>query len=97
MSLAPVPEGPQLGAQHMFRWCLDTEDRYLGDNPDPEVPHTMLFLADEAPLRDDKLSTAEMNTVIWISCGYYACHEYKEHRIIPVSPPTCIWNNDRKL
>ncbi|MBE3044280.1 hypothetical protein IMZ48_17270 [Candidatus Bathyarchaeota archaeon] len=74
----------------MLRWCVPAENRWYNGEPDPDVPHTPCLLADEAPLRDDKLSTAEMNTVLWMSCAHRISREYQKHRIIPVSPlPTC--------
>lgn len=75
----------------MLCWARDTKPRH---KLDPGVPHTTCFLADEKPLKDDKLSAAEVATVVWLSCAHYLYNECQGHRIIPVSstlyPPMTV-------
>lgn len=69
----------------MLRWRLGSSDKHSLHSPDPNVPHTTCLLANQEPLRDDKLSTAEMITVVWLSCAHYLYPEYQGHNTIPVS------------
>ena len=48
----------------------------------------MCFLADESPLVNDKLSTAEMTTVMWLSLANYLDSDYEAHHTIPVCLPS---------
>ena len=64
-------------ARRILCWYKDSE-------PVREVPHMMCFLADESPLVDEKLSTAEMTTVMWLSFANYLDPNYEAHHIIPV-------------
>ena len=73
-------------AQHILRWIKELK-------PIPEVPHIMTFLADESPLVDDKLSTAEMTTVMWLSLANYLDSDYEAHHTIPVCLPSPVWCN----
>lgn len=69
----------------MLRWRVDSPDERYVDWPDPKVPHTTCFLANQEPLKDGILSTAEIITVVYLSCAHYVYPEYQGHRTIPVS------------
>ncbi|KAM4054988.1 hypothetical protein HRG_005802 [Hirsutella rhossiliensis] len=56
-------------------------------DPDLDKPHTICFLADNALLRDDRLSSSEVITVVLLSVLLRAepKHNPRNHRISPVT------------
>ena len=61
-------------------WEVD----YILDICDPSVPHISCFLADNALLRDDCLSTSELRCALSIMAGRLFHREYSKHRLVPV-------------
>ena len=51
---------------------------------DPSVPHISCFLADDALLRDDCLSTSEPRCAPSIMAGRLRLGKYSKHRLVPV-------------
>ncbi|KAI8623450.1 hypothetical protein F5Y19DRAFT_458381 [Xylariaceae sp. FL1651] len=64
------------------------------DKMDGSTPHITCLLADNAPLRDNQLSNAEIWCILAITNRRLQLYEYHNHRIIPV---TVISAADRQL
>lgn len=57
----------------------------LVDKCDPSIPHITCLLANEAPLKDNILSTAELWVILLLTFARLAREEYKHHQTVPVS------------
>ncbi|KAI1122870.1 hypothetical protein F5Y10DRAFT_270624 [Nemania abortiva] len=89
-------EGEQLGRWGRYRngqraeWEVTT----VLDKMDDSTPHVSCLLADDALLRDDQLSNAEIWCILAVTNRRLQLPEYHNHRIIPV---TVISASDKKL
>lgn len=63
------------------RWCVT----FVWKQNTPDHPHLTCFLINLDPLRDDRLSTAEMRTILTMSGVRAADKGHENHTRIPVS------------
>jgi len=83
----PVLRGLRQRRQTILRVLgihVDWEVDYILDMCDPSVPHISCFLADDALLRDDCLSTSELRCALSIMAGRLRHRRYSKHRLVPV-------------
>jgi len=71
----------------ILRYCIDTPDKgpSAPRTLDPAKPHTICFLADEAPLTQGQVSTSELNTVVWLAGLNYLDSIYSQHSVVPIT------------
>lgn len=84
--ISPVHGYMEWQVKSIFRTCLDPPNVLTdGGTPDSSKPYITCFLGDYNPIKEDALSTSEVNAVMWLTCIYMVEPEYSGHQIIPVS------------
>jgi hypothetical protein len=77
--------------KNVLRYCTSTPDMSSREPPvvDPSKPHLICYLADETPLRRDRISTSELHAVVFVATIYYTEPTHHNHSLVPVSPISC--------
>ncbi|KAL5599495.1 hypothetical protein FOVSG1_007307 [Fusarium oxysporum f. sp. vasinfectum] len=68
----------------LLRQHLPNPSRY-DRVPDPQKPHAMCYLADEAQLVDDKLLTSELTALLVVAADTALKAAWQKQKIIPVT------------